>query len=533
LRYLAALVAGAAVTVLVGLITAPSAHAHAALVSSTPVDGARLDAAPAAVTLTFDEAVRLVPGTTQVISDDGARADTGDAHLSSDATTVVIPLRPNLAKGSYAAVWRVISADTHVVSGSISFGIGQDAHAPPTQLVDRSRGLTSADDAMQGVTFLGLILCPGMIFVCTTLWRWTLTLARIRTSIWAGWALITCATTAQFLLEGPRSLGVGWAQIASGEALSDTAHSRTGAVLIARVVILLVMAAVIHRIMKHALATPSEPDRPGVAMFIAGTAGLAVTIATLGHGGVGDDSWLATPVTAVHLLAMAAWIGGLITLVAAVLPTHNSDNLPQWSRMAFLCVCTLVLTGEYQAFRQVDPFEAMWSTTYGITLTVKLALVLAMLALAYIAQRRLALHRLRRTVRAEAALGLAVIAVTMVLVSQPPARDTYGPPISLVAPLDTRSATIHITSTRRGPTSIEVTPLDRHGSPVSAASVKGTLSSNDANIAALGVPFSAAPDDAWHSTYVVVPRAGWWTLTLTVEFSSSEAIVTSTRFRVW
>ena len=59
------------------------------------------------------------------------------------------------------------------------------------------------------------------------------------------------------------------------------------------------------------------------------------------------------------------------------------------------------------------------------------------------------------------------------------------------------------------------------------------MSSDDANIAALTVPFSVAPNNAWQSTYAVVPRAGWWTLTLTVQLSSTEAIVTAAHFRVW
>ena len=90
-------------------------------------------------------------------------------------------------------------------------------------------------------------------------------------------------------------------------------------------------------------------------MLLAGAAAVSMTVATLGHASVGEDAWLATPVTAVHLIAMAVWVGGLITLVIAVLPKHNAENLRRWSRMAFLCVCTLVLTGEYQAWRQVQP----------------------------------------------------------------------------------------------------------------------------------------------------------------------------------
>lgn len=533
MRRLPALLAGAVAAVVLGLSAAPPANAHAVLVSSTPVDGARLAAAPAEVTLTFDEAIRLVPGTALVIADDGARADTGAAHVSADGTTVVIPLRADLPTGSYAATWRVISADTHIVSGSISFGVGQDAHAPAAQAVERSRGLTLATDVAQGAVYLGFVLCVGVTFACATLWRWALALAWIRALIWAGWVLSTGATIAQFLFEGPRALGLGWAQIFAGAALADTLHSRMGALLIARAVILLFVAAMIRLIVRHSTAEPPRSDRSAVTVFAACAIGLAVVVAAVGHAGAGDDAWLATPVTAAHLLAMAVWVGGLITLGAAVLPKRRVDSLRAWSLTAFACVCVLVLSGEYQAWRQVRPLEAMWSTGYGITLTVKLALVVAMLALAYIARRRLNPQRLRRTVPAATALGLAVVAVTTVLVSQPPARTTYGPPVSLTAPLGSRSAVIHITTTRRGPTSILVTALDTHGTAVAAASVRGSLSSRDANIAALAVPFSPALNKVWHSTYAVVPRAGWWTLTLTVEFSTSEAIVTTTRFRVW
>jgi len=532
LRRVAALLLGAAAAAILGLSAAPHANAHAVLVSSTPVDGARLDAAPTQVTLTFDEAIRPVPGTVQVIADDGVRADTGAPHLSVDGATIVVPLRADLSKGSYAAMWRVMSADTHIVSGSISFGVGEDAHGPPAPAVDRSGPLTLAADATQGVVYLGMVLCLGITSVCVTLWHWALALTRIRVQIWAGWGLITSATAAQFLLAGPRALGLGWAQVLSGIALSDTLHSRTGAVLIARVVALLVVAAAI-RVVSRSTAEPCRFDRRAVTMFVAGAVALAATVAALGHAGAGDDAWLATPVTTVHVLAMAVWVGGLITVLAAVLPKRRVDNLRPWSLTAFACVCVLVLTGEYQAWRQVRPVEAMWSTGYGITLTVKLAAVTAMLVLAFTARRRPTPQRLRRTVPAEAALGIAVVAVTAVLVSQPPARTTYGPAVSLTAPLDARSAAIHITTTRRGPTAIDVTALDARGTPVNVASVTGTLSSQDAGIAALALRFSPASDKAWRSIYAVVPRAGWWTLTLTVEFSASEAIVTAAQFRVW
>jgi copper transport protein len=107
-----------------GVILAPAASAHAVLVSSTPVDGSRVNAQPAQVRLTFDEPAGLIAADEQVISAAGARADTGRVRLAQGGTTIVLPLKPHLPRGTYSATWRVVSADTHVVTGSITFGLG-------------------------------------------------------------------------------------------------------------------------------------------------------------------------------------------------------------------------------------------------------------------------------------------------------------------------------------------------------------------------------------------------------------------------
>lgn len=522
MRSFAALPAALALAFAILGLTAAPANAHAVLVASSPVDGARVESPPATVTLTFDESVRLIPAAAQVISTTGARADEGAAHLSDDATTIVIPLRRDLDRGSYAATWRVVSADGHIVSGSISFGVGQDAGVQPPVPADHSAPLTLAANIARGVLYVGLVLSAGVTLVCRTLWPWALGLRRMKALIFGGWASTVIATLAQFLLQGPQSLDTSWSAVFTDDALSDTLSGRTGAILVLRVSLL------------TALGFALRLQRRGSTTFLAlSSVGVALTVALDGHAGVGEQAWLAITVTTIHVLAMTVWLGGLVVLCLAVLPARRVDNLRGWSVIAFGCVSALILSGEYQAWRQVRPVEAMWSTGYGITLSVKLAIVTAMLALAYRGQRRLDPRTLRRTVPAEMALGLAVVVVTTALVSQPPARTTYGPPVSLSAPLDDRSARVHLDTTRRGPTTISVTALDPGGHPVRVTSVSGTLTSEDAGIAALTVKFEPSTDDEWHSSHAVVPLPGSWTLKLVVEFSAADAIATAAHFRVW
>ena len=97
-------------------------------------------------------------------------------------------------------------------------------------------------------------------------------------------------------------------------------------------------------------------------------------------------------------------------------------------------VVVLVITGVYRALAELPSLSALWSTAYGVTLLVKLAIFTAMLGVA--AWNRLVLHpRLERTalglrdeaaddgvgalrasVRAEIVLAVLVMAAVAVLV---------------------------------------------------------------------------------------------------------------------
>jgi copper transport protein len=217
--------------------------------------------------------------------------------------------------------------------------------------------------------------------------------------------------------------------------------------------------------------------------------------------------------------------------------------LPRWSKTAYGCVVCLVVSGEYQAYRQISPVQALWSTEYGITLLIKSALIGLMLVAAAMAHRRITARpagtpaavarAVRRSIRVEAAVAVLVLAATAVLVSEAPARTTYGPAVTLSAPLGNDLASIHIDSTRRGPQTITVRILDPGGTPVQAQSVTVTLSSPQ--VAALAVKMREARSGGsqWTSAAAVAPLPGTWTLTLNVALDASDAYTTSASYQVW
>ncbi len=587
---------------LTGLAFAGPASAHATLVASSPQDGARVDTEPAAVQLRFDEVIGLIPGAEQVISTTGLRADTGTASITGGGTTIVLPLKPNLPHGTYSATWRVVSADTHIVSGSITFGLGIQPSAGVAGPPDHTRALAVADDVAQGLVYAGAVLLVGLRAVTVLLWAWAAHTRRLAVTVRVGWAALLAGTVLQFLLQGPRAANGSWSAFAHLDGFGQTLDSTYGNQLLARGALLVVITPLLSpdRLSRKGHADAGQPAAEhtdqvrrsnssrtpswtSLRLAVAAAAGLAVliSIAVTGHQAVGPDVPLALPAAVLHLAGAVIWLGGLVALAAIVLPSarHGSVDLGhirlrQWSALAYSCVVVLIVTGEYQASRQISPVQALWSTRYGAILLIKTCLVAIMLAAAYLAQRhlrpahtscesatvvsdpaqstpavvatttrttgvattpaaRLLARHVGRSVLVEATAAVLVLAATTVLVSQAPARETYGPAVTLDAPLGPDRVSIHVDTTRRGPQTLTIRVLDAAGTPVAVKTLTASLSS--ATIATLSLTLARATGDRteWVSRSAVAPLPGAWTLQLNVGLNATTAYTTSTTYQVW
>lgn len=116
----------AAVALTLGLAALPAA-AHSELVSSSPSDGAALDAAPVAVELTFNE--EISDAGLQVV----AQGPQGEVPLGTAVITgpqVSVPWPQGQAGGTYTVAYRVVSADGHPINGTLSFSYAGAAASP-------------------------------------------------------------------------------------------------------------------------------------------------------------------------------------------------------------------------------------------------------------------------------------------------------------------------------------------------------------------------------------------------------------------
>ena len=85
------------------------------------------------------------------------------------------------------------------------------------------------------------------------------------------------------------------------------------------------------------------------------------------------DGPLAIAADMLHVLGMAVWLGGLVTLAIARTDEHAYGRVVErFSGLALGAVVVLALTGAFQSIRQFQPFSALWESDYGRLLIAKL-----------------------------------------------------------------------------------------------------------------------------------------------------------------
>ncbi|GAB3838152.1 hypothetical protein GCM10029963_03910 [Micromonospora andamanensis] len=180
----------AALAALLGLLAAVApatpAAAHAVLLGTDPADGAVLATVPAEVTLTFNEPVTVRPGGVRLLDAAGDELSTDSRSVD---TTVVLAIPPDLADGTYIVAFRVISADSHPVSGGFSFAVGAPSSAAVMVPESRPSGaLNVLRQAAEAVAYLGLLVSAGLLVFLLVLLRAEAPVLRRRLLRLAGWS---------------------------------------------------------------------------------------------------------------------------------------------------------------------------------------------------------------------------------------------------------------------------------------------------------------------------------------------------------
>ena len=524
---------GVLLAVLLGcqVLAASSAAAHAELVSSTPSNGERLEAAPTEAVLEFTESVALVDDGVRLLDDRGEEVATGEP--AADGRTVRLPLPDDLPTGSYLVSWRVISADSHPISGAFSFGVGVDAEAAPD-----GPAQTSAPwpvQASRALGYVGYVGVAGVVVLVGLCWPGGRSDRRLDRALLGALALGGAATLLSVLLQGPYVTGAPMTRLLDRDVLSQVGHNEFGAWMQVRLLLYVALAAVLA----SSDFLRSTGNRWGAGL---GLLALAVTFPGTGHAAAGDV-W-DRAVVSVHVVAAGVWVGGLLVLAGLALvrgDRPDREALLRFSRLALASVVVLVATGTLNSLMRLDEPRQLWATGYGRVLLAKVLVVAVVVAAGGVARARLRSRGTpSRSIRVEALGALVVLVLTAVLslTTPPPADGGPGAGASAATTVEMgltegRRAEVRIDGPTTAGSRVRVFVLDADGRPQPAAAVRLTARQPERQLGPLDVALEAAAgsEPGWTGTFTF-PVAGTWELVLTVEYADREALVTGGRVTV-
>lgn len=379
------------------LAGAGPASAHAALTGSDPAQGVVVDKAPTQVTLTFSETVSMNDDSLHVLDPKGAEVDEGKPSNVS-GTSYAVQLHSGLPDGTYTVTYQVVSADSHPVAGAYTFSIG----SPSKTSVSVSD--TAAGGGVVGglygfgryMSYAGFIVMVGGAAFVLACWQRGTGVRALQRLVVSGWLVMTAATLFLLLLRGSYTGSGKVGDIFDLELLGQVLQTKTGAALVSRL-LLLAAAALFIAVLFGAYDKREDEEKRDLTFGLAvgGTvvaAGLAASWAMAEHASTGLQPGIAMPVDILHLLAVAAWLGGLAALLVALYRAPadrpvEAGAVRRFSQVAFGSVIALVATGVYQSWRQLGSWSAFTDTRYGQLLLVKICLVAVLVGIAWISRR--------------------------------------------------------------------------------------------------------------------------------------------------
>ncbi|MFJ9885862.1 copper resistance CopC/CopD family protein [Streptomyces sp. NPDC091287] len=397
----AAALLAALLSLVFGLLLAGAgpASAHAALTGSDPQDGAVVDTAPKEVTLSFSEAIAVGDDSIRVLDPSGKRADTeAEPRDLSEGSTVRygVALHSGLPDGTYTVAWQAISADSHPISGAFTFSIGAPSETTVALSSQEVGGgpVGVVYDIARYAAYGGFVLLVGgsaFVLVC---WRRGASALPMQRLVVRGWLTLTAATLVMLLLRNPYTGSGKFADAFDLAGLQSVLDTKPGAALVSRLLLLGAAALFIAVLFGTYARREDEREKKDLTFGLAVgggvvAAGIAATWAMSEHASTGIQASIAMPVDVLHLLAVAAWLGGLASLLVALYrtPDIGSAAVRRFSAVAFGSVVVLAATGIYQSWRQVGSWSALTGTRYGQLLILKVALIAVLLAVAWFSRR--------------------------------------------------------------------------------------------------------------------------------------------------
>lgn len=411
----------------------------------------------------------------------------------------------------------------------------------------------------RAIHFAATMLVAGVVlfavFIAAPAWRGaagkTVAIevrARLAVMAWIGLALAAIAGVAWLVLTAAGMSGLPTAQVFSDGVLWTVLSQTTfGRAWLVRFVLACALAATLP-----ALLSP----RSHKSFWLATTAvilaaAFAGALAWSGHaaGGLGSEAIIHPAADVLHLIAAAAWVGALLPLIALFAAAGADDASLAMARTAtvrfsilgIVSVGTLLATGIVNTYYLAGSVRALLHTDYGRLLLIKVALFLAMVAIATVNRFRLTplllqqaniaasrdgLRQLRRNAAIETLAGAIVIAIVAALGTMAPAiHAAHQHPTYEAVPADAAFVHIHLVEGmadvtirpgRTGRARATIRLWDEDFVQLEARQVSLTLTAPASASQPVTRPARQDRDGAWQVDDIALSQPGDWTVTVDV-----------------
>lgn len=502
------------------LASAGPAGAHATLQNTIPERGAELEEAPPALELQFSEPVETSFGAVRLYDSSGNQIEGAEEFRpSGESSALGLRLPSDLPDGGYTATYRVVSADSHPISGGFVFTVGKGSAGPAASVTD----LLGDDDAgpvtgaaagvIRFAVYASIALVIGGIAFGIFVWGPALRRVASADRSWRDasdafsarlHAIVTGAIVVGFVaggigivVQGAIAGGMSVWDAVDPDVIGDVLSTRFGEVWALREAAWLCLGAAF-------LIVPASRPVPRLRTVDLGAAGLAagsgpspVRFAFLalpaafivlspglaGHASTRSPEALLVAADGIHVLAMAVWVGGIALLLwglrAATANLADPDRtrllaaaVSRFSPLALTSVLALVATGTLAAIVHLEAVSDLWETGFGRAIAVKIGILTALVSIGALHRRRLipdleraadggeapggAGRTTRRALRAEFALFAAVIAVSAILVGQTTPDAVSAGPASVSATIGEAQLDLNVEPAQAGSNEIHI-----------------------------------------------------------------------------
>ncbi len=450
---------------LISAALADLAFAHATPLQYVPAASSVLSQTPGKVQIRFSERIEPRVSHISVLAPNGSRADlSNSAPDPADPRIYSVGLKDSGA-GTYTVSWQVVSSDDgHFTKGAYVFSVGKEkpgaaAESGGFQTIHSS---SVPEAATLAVELIGNALMLGALLVLTFIWRpmrshfpearsaeqefarrfQLLLILGCALALAGGLAYLTYKANELAALQ-ETSFMSAWSSFLNTASALFTIYRMIGAGFI-----LIAFLAMRKKIFSAERVTSIE-----YALFAA-LALIDFARARISHAAASTFApAFGILMNFVHLFFKDAWIGGIIALVVLLSPLiRKSRNVPMaafaltaFSRIASMALGIAGVTGVYVVWLHLKSFSYILTTDWGKRFAI-LSVFAAFLLLVRLAgqlyfeprildaiqkndepQLRRAFSCLGFTLPAEAAVGIAILAVTsLLIITTPPLAPHFS-----------------------------------------------------------------------------------------------------------